>query len=235
MPTLPLDGARILIVDDEPRYRRLIATNLRLAGFRIAEAADGSEALRALGEQPCDLVLLDLRLPGLDGYEVCRRIRQESAVPIVMVTALDSDAHMIQGLEFGADDYIAKPFHPDALVARVRAVLRRVRGTEVARSQACGSLLLDPTGREVVVDGVRRALTPTEWRLLQLFVTHCGRVLTHDYLLAHVWGPEYQGEVEYLRVYVRRLRHLIERDPRNPRRLVTRAGIGYVLRDVDTP
>ncbi|MGC8487826.1 MAG: response regulator transcription factor [Clostridia bacterium] len=222
---------RILVVDDEPRYRRLISTNLHLAGYLVEEAADGAEALATLRSHPCDLVVLDLRLPDMDGYEVCRRIRQESRVPVVMVTALDTEAEMIQGLDFGADDYVVKPFRPETLLARIRAVLRRSRGGTPEAVSACGSIALDPVTREVVVRGERKPLTATEWRLMSLFVSQCGHVLTHDYLLARAWGPEYQDDVEYLRVYVRRLRHLIEVEPRHPRHLVTRAGIGYVLRD----
>lgn len=221
---------RILVVDDEPRYRRLIATNLHLAGYLVEEAEDGPAALRALAAQACDLVVLDLKLPVMDGYEVCRRIRQESPVPIIMVTALDTEAEMIRGLDFGADDYVVKPFRPETLLARIRAVLRRSGGGQPGLL-ACGAISLDPVTRELVVRGERKSLTATEWRLMNLFVAQCGHVLTHDYLLARVWGPEYQDDVEYLRVYVRRLRHLIEEDPKEPRHLITRAGIGYVLRE----
>ncbi len=222
---------RILIVDDEPRYRRLIVTNLRLEGYLVEEAADGPQALTTLSERPCDLVVLDLRLPIMDGYEVCRRIRQESNVPIVMVTALDTEAEMIRGLDFGADDYVVKPFRPETLLARIRAVLRRSRTGGGPIVSECGAVSLDPVTRELIVRGDRKALTATEWRLMNLFVGQCGHVLTHEYLLARVWGPEYQDDVEYLRVYVRRLRQLVEEDPKHPRHLVTRAGIGYMLTD----
>ncbi len=222
---------RILVVDDEPRYRRLIATNLHLEGYLVDEAEDGPAALRALSVRSCDLVVLDLRLPVMDGYEVCRRIRQQSNVPVVMVTALDTEAEMIRGLDFGADDYVVKPFRPEALLARIRAVLRRSRAGGGAGVAACGGVALDPVTRELIVRGERKALTATEWRLMNLFVGQCGHVLTHDYLLARVWGPEYQDDVEYLRVYVRRLRQLVEEDPKHPRHLVTRAGIGYMLTD----
>lgn len=219
----------VLIVEDEPRYRKLIATNLRLTNYVPVEAGTGREALDLLAQTQCDLVLLDIRLPDIDGYEVCRRIRQQWTVPIIMVTALDTDAQMIQGLDFGADDYVVKPFRPETLLARIRAVLRR--GSVAPVHLGCGDIALDAERREAIVRGVRKPLTPTEWRLLHLFVQECGRVLTHDYILARIWGPDYQGETEYLRVYVRRLRRLIEEDPSQPKRLVTRAGVGYVLVD----
>lgn len=225
----------ILVVDDEPRYRRLIVTNLHLAGYATREAEDGAAALEALERHPPDLVLLDLRLPTLDGYEVCRRIRQRSAVPIVMVTALDTEADLVRGLDTGADDYIVKPFGPDELLARIRAVLRRSALPEAERMAGCGAVRLDPATRSVLVDGRQEALTPTEWRLLSLLVAHCGKVLTHEFLLARVWGPEYHSDYEYLRVYIRRLRHLLEADPSHPVRLVTRPAIGYMLRPDPNP
>lgn len=220
---------KVLVVDDEPRYRRLIVTNLKLAGYQAVEAPDGIAALELLAVHDPDVVLLDLRLPDLDGYEVCRRIRHRSRVPIVMVTAMDTEAATIQGLDFGADDYVVKPFRPEELLARIRAVLRRVKGADLDVPLACGDVTLDPATREVLVDDRRSPLTPTEWRLMETFVQQCGKVLTHEYLLSHVWGPEYHSDSEYLRVYVRRLRKMIERDPRAPLRLTTRAGIGYVL------
>lgn len=220
---------KVLVVDDEPRYRRLIVTNLKLAGYQAVEAPDGVAALELLAVHDPDVVLLDLRLPDLDGYEVCRRIRHRSRVPIVMVTAMDTEAATIQGLDFGADDYVVKPFRPEELLARIRAVLRRVKGADLDVPLACGDVTLDPATREVLVDDRRSPLTPTEWRLMETFVQQCGKVLTHEYLLSHVWGPEYHSDSEYLRVYVRRLRKMIERDPRAPLRLTTRAGIGYVL------
>lgn len=220
---------KVLVVDDEPRYRRLIVTNLKLAGYQTVEAPDGTVALELLATHDPDVVLLDLRLPDLDGYEVCRRIRHRSRVPIVMVTAMDTEAATIQGLDFGADDYVVKPFRPEELLARIRAVLRRVKSTEMDLPLVCGDVTLDPATRELLVEDRRAPLTPTEWRLIETFVQQCGKVLTHEYLLSHVWGPEYHSDSEYLRVYVRRLRKMIEKDPKNPLRLTTRAGIGYVL------
>ncbi len=223
-------GGRVLVVDDEPKYRRLIVTNLRLAGYDTDEAGDAARTLQVLAESEPDLILLDLRLPGLDGVELCRRIRERSWVPIIMVTALAAEPQLVAGLDAGADDYIAKPFSPEELLARIRAVLRRHRQRAPQEQLACGGVALDRDSRTVTADGRATRLTPTEWRLLAEFIRQCGKVLTHEYLLTRVWGPAYQSDHEYLRVYVRRLRQAIEADPRHPMRLVTLAGIGYVLK-----
>lgn len=227
---MSVPAGRVLVVDDEPKYRRLIVTNLRLAGYETEEAGDAASTLQVLATAEPDLILLDLRLPGLDGVQLCRRIRERSWVPIIMVTALDAEPQLVAGLDAGADDYIAKPFSPDELLARIRAVLRRHRQSAPSEQLACGGVALDSGTRTVTADGRATRLTPTEWRLLAEFVRQCGKVLTHEYLLTRVWGAGYQSDHEYLRVYVRRLRQAIEADPRHPLRLVTHAGIGYVLK-----
>ncbi len=228
-------GGRVLVVDDEPKYRRLIVTNLRLAGYDTDEAGDAASTLKVLADTEPDLILLDLRLPGVDGVQLCRRIRERSWVPIIMVTALDAEAQLVAGLDAGADDYIAKPFSPDELLARIRAVLRRHRQSVPREQLACGGVALDSDARTVTADGRATRLTPTEWRLMAEFIRQCGKVLTHEYLLTRVWGSAYQSDHEYLRVYVRRLRQAIETDPRHPSRLVTLAGIGYVLKPSAAP
>ncbi len=220
----------MLVVDDEPKYRRLIVTNLRLAGYDTNEAGDAASTLKVLADAEPDLILLDLRLPGVDGVQLCQRIRERSWVPIIMVTALDAEPQMVAGLDAGADDYIAKPFSPEELLARIRAVLRRHRQGVPSEQLTCGGVALDSDSRTVTADGRATRLTPTEWRLLAEFIRQCGKVLTHEYLLTRVWGPAYQSDHEYLRVYVRRIRQAIEADPRHPMRLVTLAGIGYVLK-----
>ena len=223
-------GGRVLVVDDEPKYRRLIVANLRLAGYDTDEAGDAGSTLEAMAAAEPDVILLDLRLPGVDGVQLCRRIRERSWVPIIMVTALAAEPQLVAGLDAGADDYMAKPFSPEELLARIRAVLRRHRQSVPSEQLACGGVALDSDTRTVTADGRATRLTPTEWRLMAEFIRQCGKVLTHEYLLTRVWGPAYQSDHEYLRVYVRRLRQAIEVDPRHPLRLVTLAGIGYALK-----
>ncbi|CAB1128751.1 DNA-binding response regulator in two-component regulatory system with KdpD [Candidatus Hydrogenisulfobacillus filiaventi] len=226
------EGELILVVEDEPKYRRLLAVNLKLAGFRVAEAADGAAALRFLFEAEPDLILLDLLLPDRDGFSLLERVRAFTRAPVIMVTALDRKDDIIRGLNEGADDYVTKPFSPEEVVARIRAVLRRGRdpGPAPARILECGPLRLDGDRRRLEVAGREGvSLTPTEWRMLAELMRHCGRVLTHEQLLQRVWGPEYRDDLEYLRVYVRRLRGVVEPDPRHPQYLITVAGVGYVL------
>lgn len=230
MATRPDIMYRILVVEDEPKYLRLMSTHLRLSGYRVFQSHNGWDALHKVFTEEPHLVVLDLRLPEMDGFEVCKRIRKMGNVPILVLTALNTDEDMIRALDLGADDYVTKPFSPDAVLARIRALLRRsyesVMDTPLPE---CGRLRLDEEYHNLSVDGRTINLTPTEWKLLKEFMMHCGKVLTHDHLLGAVWGPEYQGDHEYLRVYVRKLRSYIEPNPRLPVYLVTQAGIGYVL------
>lgn len=219
----------ILIVDDEAKYRRLIRTNLVMAGYAVREAADGHQALQAIYQEEPDVVLLDLRLPDMDGFTLCERIRKMSTVPVMVLTALNSEADTIQALDMGADDYLAKPFSPGEMLARIRALLRRSRDLLQAEGAACGDIKLLKDTREIESSNGRVRLTPIEWRLCQELTTHCGKVLTHEYLLSRVWGEEYLAEHEYLRVYIRRLRSHIEPDPHRPVYLVSHAGVGYCL------
>ncbi|TEU11117.1 MAG: response regulator transcription factor [Anaerolineales bacterium] len=223
---------RILVVDDEPRYVRAIQINLEASGYQVLAARDGQTAIElAVSEEP-DLILLDIRMPGLDGYEVCWRIREFSAVPIIMLTALAEDADKVKGLDIGADDYVTKPFSAEELLARVRAVLRRVELSEQQEPHPtfqAGDLLVDFVRQRVFACGQEANLTPTEYRLLCELVRQAGRVLMPEYLLEKVWGMGYEGENRLLWQAVHRLRRKIERNPRNPQYIQTRPGIGYVF------
>jgi DNA-binding response OmpR family regulator len=222
----------ILVVDDEPRYIRAIQINLEASGYEVITARDGQSAIELAASEEPDLILLDIRMVGLDGYEVCRRIREFSAVPIIMLTALAEDADKVAGLDVGADDYVTKPFSADELLARVRAVLRRVELSErqdPSSTFQAGDLLVDLAQQRVFVRSQEVNLTPTEYRLLCELVRQAGRVLVPEYLLEKVWGMGYEGENRLLWQAVHRLRRKIERDPRNPQHIQTRPGIGYVF------
>ena len=226
------DKARILVVDDEPRYVRAIQVNLQASGYEVLAARDGQTAIDLAASEAPDLILLDIRMPGLDGYEVCRRIREFSAVPIIMLTALAEDADKVKGLNTGADDYVTKPFSADELLARVRAALRRVELSERQEPHPtfqAGGLLVDFARQRVFVYGQEVNLTPTEYRLLCELVRQAGRVLVPEYLLEKVWGIGYEGENRLLWQAIHRLRRKIEPDPQNPQYIQTRPGIGYVF------
>ncbi len=222
----------VLVVDDEPRYVRLLRANLESVDFRVVSANDGATAVQKAEAEDPDLIVLDLMLPDMDGYEVCRRIREFSTVPIIMVTARREQIDKVRGLDLGADDYITKPFDAAELLARVRAQLRRSnlgQPKQLATPFALGALSIDFAQQKVSVDGREVALSPTEYRLLYQLATNAGRVLIQEELLKLVWGPEYQDEPEVLRVYVRRLRQKIEQDPSVPRYVLTRPGVGYTM------
>ena len=225
-------SATILVVDDEPRYVRWISVNLRASGYRMLTAADGQSALESTARERPDLVLLDIGLPVLDGLEVCRRIREFSTVPIIMLTARAAEADKVAGLECGADDYLAKPFGPPELLARVRAALRRARYAEAPAGDPVfrhGDLTIDYARCEVRRDGRPVALTPTEYKLLVHLARRAGRVLVPEELLAAVWGPEYREETQHVRLYISRLRRKIEPDPERPSHVLTKPGIGYLF------
>lgn len=220
------------MVDDEPRYLRVIRFNLEAAGYRVTCAATGEDALALLGKRAPDLVVLDIMLPGMDGFEVCRRIREVSERPIIVLTAKGADEDKVKGLRLGADDYVTKPFSAQELLARVEAVLRRAHLAEISPRRttlAAGDLQIDCRGQRVTLRGEEVGLSPTEYRLLCCLAASPGTVLTHEYLLEKVWGPGYRGEHEMLRVALWRLRHRLEEDPSNPRYIVTRPGVGYML------
>lgn len=225
---------RVLVVDDEPHIVELVRYNLRQEGYEVLVASDGPTALsRARVERP-DLIILDLMLPGLDGLEVCRRLRHEAATPIIMLTAKGGELERVVGLESGADDYVTKPFSPRELVARVRAVLRR-RLREVATSSPdtpleVGRLRLHPATHEVTLAGRAVDLTAREFELLRLFMRHPNRVFTRDFLLEHLWGHDFYGSTRTVDMHVSRLREKIEDDPVNPTFIMTVRGVGYKLR-----
>jgi two-component system response regulator RegX3 len=220
----------ILVVEDEPTLRETLVDALVADGFRAVAAGDGRAALeRFRAEQP-DLVLLDLMLPELSGIEVCRIIRAESRVPIVMLTARDSEVDKIVGLELGADDYVTKPFSIRELVSRVRAHLRRSQMAAVPYEEdllAGGPVQMDVGRHEVRVEGEPVLLPPKEFQLLEILLRRQGRLLTRDYLIEEVWGRDYVGDTKTLDVHVKRIRHKIETDPHEPLHLVTVRGLGY--------
>ena len=224
--------ATVLVVDDEPRYVRWITVNLRASGYRVLTAADGQTALDlTAGERP-DLVLLDIGLPVLNGLEVCRRIREFSTVPIIMLTAKAAEADKVAGLDAGADDYLPKPFGPPELMARLRAALRRARYAESPTAEPMfqyGDLAIDFARHAVSRAGAPVTLTPTEYKLLVQLARHAGRVMVPEELLTAVWGPEYRDETQHVRLYVSRLRRKIEPDPEQPRYVLTKPGIGYLF------
>ncbi len=221
-----------MVADDEPRYVRAIKINLEATGYEVVTASDGPAAVEIAAAEEPDLIILDIRMPGLDGYEVCQRIRQFSSVPIIMLTALAEAADKVKGLDIGADDYVTKPFSADELMARVRAALRRVDLTprqDLGSEYEAGGLRVDFAQQRVFVRGQEIALTPTEYRLLSELVKGAGRVLVPEYLLENVWGLGYVSETRLLWQAVHRLRRKIERDPQNPQVIQTRAGIGYLF------
>lgn len=228
--------ALVLAVDDEPGILRLIKLELQEEGFRVLTAETGEEALAAAEEHRPDIVLLDILLPDMSGLEVMRRLRAQSNTPILLVTARDTDAEKVRGLEMGADDYIVKPFSPEELAARTRAVLRRiVAGQAAERSILADNVEIDLERRVVTRDGRPVDLTRTEWLLLQQLAANAGKVMLTAELLAKVWGPEYRDDVQYLRVWVSRLRRKLERDPSSPTIIETKQGIGYVLHGEPRP
>jgi DNA-binding response OmpR family regulator len=224
---------RILVVDDEPHIVELVRYNLAQEGFEVSVAYDGHDAIEKAKKDTPDLVILDLMLPYVDGLEVCRHIRKESSVPILMLTAKHGEQERVVGLELGADDYVTKPFSPRELVARVRAILRRTaRETErpAASPAAVGGLVLDPTTHEVRLHGRLIDLTTKEFDLLQLLLGHPNRVFTRDFLLEHIWGYDYFGSTRTVDMHISRLREKIEDAPNTPTYIMTVRGVGYKLK-----
>ncbi|MCX7707374.1 MAG: response regulator transcription factor [Anaerolineae bacterium] len=223
---------RILVAEDEPRYIWAIQTNLEARGYEVLTASDGQQAVELAAEAEPDLILLDIKMPVLNGYEACRRIREFSTVPIIMITAMAEESDKVLGLDLGADDYVTKPFSVPELLARVRAALRRVEFTEGLPSDLCyeaGDLRVDFSRKRVFVRGQEIQLTPTEYRLLCELVKQPGRILVPDYLTEKVWGPGYDEGEKLIRQAIHRLRRKIEADPRHPKYICTRPGLGYVF------
>lgn len=220
----------VLIVDDEQRLRDFVRRNLEVRHFDALTAANGLEALAHFHNNQVDLVIVDLMMPHMNGLETIRRIREDSLVPIIVLSALGEEQDKVQALNMGADDYLTKPFGVDELLARIKAVLRRSQWTAPtgdAGRLVRGPLVADPEGHQITLRGEPLELTPTEFDLLLYLMEKEGKVLTHRAILQQVWGPEYGQELEYLRVYIGRLRQKIEEDPANPRHLHTERGIGY--------
>jgi two-component system KDP operon response regulator KdpE len=229
-PRVDLKEKLVLIVDDEARMRNFMRMNLELEGCRVIAAASGREALDKVREEMPDVVLLDIMMPGMDGFEALKRMREFSQVPVLILTAKDQEDDRIHGLELGADDYIGKPFSHRELVSRIRAVLRRHYATPPAPQsmiQIDERLTVDFGRREVLINGERVSLRPTEYRLLYHLIQNAGYVLSHETLLAKVWGPEYRDESHYLRLYITYLRQKIEEDPASPKYIFTERGMGY--------
>ena len=220
----------ILVVDDEERMARFIRLNLEHDGFQVIEAYRGMQAVQLIRDRMPDVVILDVMMPDLDGFEVLQLIRETSQVPVIMLTARGEEDDRVRGLELGADDYVTKPFSPRELVSRVRAVIRR---TEQGATTGEGiievdeHLKLDFSRREIWLDGELVKLRPTEYRLLYHLVQNAGWVLTYDQILSKVWGYEYRDEPHYVRLYVNYLRHKLEKDPANPVYILTERGVGY--------
>ncbi|MFF3664012.1 response regulator [Microtetraspora malaysiensis] len=220
---------RVLVVEDEESFSDALSYMLRKEGFEVAVAATGPEALDAFDRNGADLVLLDLMLPGLPGTEVCRTLRQRSKVPVIMLTAKDSEIDKVVGLELGADDYVTKPFSSRELVARIRAVLRRQGDVEELESAvlAVGPVRMDVDRHVVAVRGQHVQLPLKEFELLEVLLRNAGRVLTRGQLIDRVWGADYVGDTKTLDVHVKRLRAKVESDPSNPRCILTVRGLGY--------
>ncbi len=221
-------GVRILVVDDELQIRRSLQVALEAQGYTVIPAETGEQALQAAASRMPDVVLVDLLMPGLEGLEVTRRLREQSPVPIIVLSAVSTEAKKVEALELGADDYITKPFSTVELLARIKSVLRRAAGTQSALPVfTTGDLSVNFATREVRLAGEIVKLTPTEYDLLKYMIENAGKVLTHQMLLTAVWGKSYADQAQYLRVFVAHLRKKLEKDPARPRYILTDPGVGY--------
>jgi DNA-binding response OmpR family regulator len=222
----------ILIADDEPAIRKFIRANLEARGYETILAGDGNEAIAALEKEMPDLMILDIVMPKMNGFEVCRRVREWSQIPIIILSARGSEMDKVKCLEMGADDYITKPFGVDELVARVKAVIRRVQASRETTDMPCynyGDLSVDFAKHLVTLGGENVKLTATEYRMLSYLAMNAGRVITGDQLLNHIWGEEYSGSDHLLQVNIGRLRQKLGDNAREPKYIQTRAGIGYMM------
>lgn len=226
----------ILVVDDEPRIVEAVGMNLELEGYQVSSASNGYEALQKLTEDLPDLVILDVMMPEIDGFETLRKIREVSTVPVIMLTVRGEEIDKVKGLDLGADDYITKPFNPKELVLRIRAVLRRVEmPSPVPKTEirVDDNLSIDFSRCKVIIKGKEVHLRPTEYRLLYHLVSNAGHVLTHETLLRRVWGYEYRDEDHYLWLYITYLRKKIEDDPKHPKYILSERGIGYRFKEFE--
>jgi len=223
------NSASILVVDDEPQIRRVLRTALVAGGYTLREARSGEDALEKVREQTPDLLVVDINLPGMSGFEVCREIRESCDAPIIMLSVRNTERDKVRALDAGADDYVVKPFGMEELLARIRANLRRRAhdADEAPLLLASGDLTIDFAGRTVEVRGRKSRLTPKEFDLLRYLVAHPNKALAHRELLQAVWGPDYGEETEYLRVFVNQLRKKIEFNPAEPQFLLTEPWVGY--------
>ena len=235
--TRAVETAAILVVDDEPEILRAVRAGLAAQGYQVQTAMNGEDALRSASLAAPDLVILDVMLPGsLSGLEVCRRLREWSDVPVLVLSALGQERQKVQALDIGADDYLTKPFGMDELTARVRAALRRARGTKPPSEPAAftwGDLVVDYARHLVLKGGVEIKLTPLEYDILRFLTQNADRVVTHRLLLANVWGAEYTDDTQLLRVHVGNLRRKVEDNPARPRLIVTEPGVGYRVRTAE--
>jgi len=225
-----MKAKRILVAEDEVALRDFVSRNLHIRGFEVLEASNGLEAMALWEREDPQLLILDIMMPRMDGLEVCRRVREHSSVPIIVLTALDEEKDKVAALDQGADDYLTKPFGVEELMARLRAVLRRTQNELITSStvrKQFGELEIDLEEHKVRLRGEDVRLSPTEFAVLKQLVTNVGKLLTHRTLLQSIWGPEYGGEAEYLRVYINRLRQKLEPDPTTPRYFLTEPGVGY--------
>jgi two-component system KDP operon response regulator KdpE len=225
-------NAKVLFIDDDIQLSEMVELVLSELGFQVELAYDGTTGLRKAYEVKPDIIVLDIMMPGMDGWQTCQRFREMTDVPIIMLTALGSQDNVIKGLNLGADDYLVKPVTAQELAARIRALLRRVsrtngNGQKKQPILTQDNLVIDLNKYEVTLDGERVDLSPTEFRLLSVLAKYKGRVLPHEFLLTEVWGAEYAGEIDYLRLYISYLRRKLERDPSNPTLIHNEWGIGY--------
>lgn len=225
----------VLIVEDERPMRRVLSVALRSQGYAVLEADTAGAALRSLCEHSPDVMILDLGLPDMDGVELASRVRQERQIPIIVLSARGEEQQQIRALDAGADDYVIKPFRQGELMARLRAALRRHNPPPERREISVGALRVDLEQRRTFVGEREVSLTPTEFKFLELLARQPGCVVTHEHLLREIWGQGHVEDVQYLRVYVKQLRRKIEDDPARPRRIVTALGVGYRLRDANSP
>jgi len=229
---------KILVVDDEQRIVKLVTMNLEMEGFHVINAPDGYGALEKVTKEMPDLVILDIMMPDMDGFETLKRIRELSSVPVIFLSVKGQEFDKVRGLDLGADDYITKPFSPRELVSRIKAVLRRTEAKSLASTSEIvvdEDLCINFDQRKALVRGQEVRLRPTEHRLLYQLVSNAGKLLSHKTLLSRVWGPEYRDENHYVRLYITYLRQKIEKDPKNPRYILSERGLGYRFKELSQP
>jgi two-component system KDP operon response regulator KdpE len=222
----------VVLIEDEPQIRRFLRATLSGQGYRLFEAATGADGLVEVGSRQPDVIIIDLGLPDMDGIEVIRRLREWTAVPIIVLSARGQERDKVTALDAGADDYVSKPFGASELVARIRVALRHAAGASHEADEAAfkvGELQVDRLRRHVSLGGTEVRLTPTEYKLLTTLIRHAGKVVTHQQLLREVWGPAHTDQAHYVRIYMAHLRHKLEAEPARPRYLLTEPGVGYRL------